>query len=285
MKVLVIEDSARLQTSLGSGLRALGYAVDVVADSTRAIDCASQRDYDIIILDLVLPKDSSLLVLHEIRELNRDVEILILSARDQIHDRVTALIQGADDYLVKPFSFDELHARIQELVRRKANHKIPIVKCRQSGKPQRYFDDLIGKLLNLCGNGDGEIELVISEVKLAELLQRVVAPLKGIAAEKEIALQLPTGKLPSLLVDAKWMEHLLANLIFDATSHCPAGAKIHIRFRGECERCRIEIESPVDEEFDLSLVESYASYLKLEVGSSISADNRFCVSISNIKIV
>ena len=94
MKVLVIEDSARLQTSLGSGLRALGYAVDVVADSTRAIDCASQRDYDIIILDLMLPKDSSLLVLHEIRELNRDVEILILSARDQIHDRVTALIQG-----------------------------------------------------------------------------------------------------------------------------------------------------------------------------------------------
>ena len=285
MKVLVIEDSARLQTSLGAGLRGLGYAVDVVADSTRAIDCASQRDYDIIILDLMLPKDSSLLVLHEIRELNRDVEILILSARDQIHDRVTALIQGADDYLVKPFSFDELHARIQELVRRKANHKIPVVECQHSGKPQRYFDGLIGSLLHLCGNGDGDIELVISEVKLADLLQRVVEPLEGIAAEKEVELRLPTEKLPSLLVDAKWMEHLLANLIFDATSHCQAGAEIRIRVQGERDRCRIELETPVNEIFDLSLVQSYGSYLQLEIDSHISADNRFYVSISNIKIV
>jgi DNA-binding response OmpR family regulator len=285
MRVLVIEDSARLNTSLGAGLRALGYAVDVVADSTRAIDFASRRDYDIIILDLMLPKDSSLLVPHEIRELNRDVEILILSARDQIHDRVTALIQGADDYLVKPFSFDELHARIQELVRRKANHKIPIVECQRSGKPQRYFDDLIGNLLHLCGNDNGDIELVISEVKLADLLQRVVSPLKSIAAEKEIVLRLPREKLPSLLLDAKWMEHLLSNLIFDATLHCPAEAEIRIRVQDERERCRIEIETPVDEAFDLSLVRSYASYLKLEIDSRIIADDRFCVGISNIKIV
>ena len=285
MKVLVIEDSARLQTSLGAGLRAFGYVVDVVADSTRAIEFASRRDYDIIILDLMLPKDSSLLVLHEIRELNRDVEILILSARDQIHDRVTALIQGADDYLVKPFSFDELHARIQELVRRKANQQIPVVECQHSGKPQRYFDGLIGSLLHLCGNGDGDIELVISEVKLADLLQRVVEPLEGIAAEKEVELRLPTEKLPSLLVDAKWMEHLLANLIFDATSHCPAGSEIRIRVQGAGDRCRIELETPVDEVFDLSLVQSYASHLQLEIDSRISADNRFCVSISNLKIV
>jgi len=285
MRVLVIEDSARLQVSLGAGLRALGYAVDVVADCSHAIDCASRRDYDIIILDLMLPKDSSLLVLHEIRETNRDVEILILSARDQIHDRVTALIQGADDYLVKPFSFDELHARIQELLRRKANHKIPIIECQHGGKPQRYLDGLIGNLLHLCGNDDGDIELVISEVKLAELLQRVVAPLNGMAADKDIALSLPAGKLPNLLVDAKWMEHLLSNLIFDAISHCPAASEIRIRVQGERERCCIEIETPVDEAFDLALVQSYAWYLKLEIDSSISADNRFRVSISNIKIV
>jgi DNA-binding response OmpR family regulator len=66
----------------------------------------------------MLPTEFSLLVLPEIREFNRDVEILILSARDQFRDRVTALIQGADDYLVKPFSFDELYARIDELLRR-----------------------------------------------------------------------------------------------------------------------------------------------------------------------
>lgn len=280
----MIEDSTRLQTSLGAGLRALGYAVDVVADSTRAIDCASRQDYDIIILDLMLPKDSSLLVLHEIRETNRDVEILILSARDQIHDRVTALIQGADDYLVKPFSFDELHARIQELVRRKANHGTPIVECENTGKPKRYLDRLIGNLLQLCGSDVGEIELVISEVKLANLLQRVSSSLEGLVVEKKIKLRQPRGKLPTLLVDAKWMEQLLSNLIFDAISHCPAGAEIHIRVQGERERCRVEIETPVDEVFELSLIQSYASYLKLAIDSHIGDDNRFHVRISNIKI-
>jgi len=112
MKVLVVVDSAKLQISLSSGLQDLGYTVDVVADGSEAIAYASSGEYDIIILDLTLPKNSSLLVLHELRESNREVEILILSQPDQIHDRVTGLIQGADDYLVKPFSIDDLHARI-----------------------------------------------------------------------------------------------------------------------------------------------------------------------------
>jgi len=121
MKVLVVEDSAKLLTSLSTELQEFGYMVDVVADAAAAISHASNRDYDIIILDLMLPKDSSLLVLHEIREMDREVEILILSTRDQIHDRVTALIQGADDYLVHPFSFSDLHERIQSLVKHRAS--------------------------------------------------------------------------------------------------------------------------------------------------------------------
>ncbi len=119
MKVLVVEDSKKLLTPLSAELREFGYEVDVVADAAEAISYASEHSYDIIILDLMLPKESSLLVLHEIRELDREVEILILSTADQIHDRVTALIQGADDYLVKPFSFDDLHTRIQALVKRR----------------------------------------------------------------------------------------------------------------------------------------------------------------------
>lgn len=119
MKVLVVEDSAKLMTPLIADLREFGYVVDAVGDAAEAITHASDRDYDIIILDLMLPIESCLLVLHEIRELDREVEILILSTQDQIHDRVTALIQGADDCLVHPFSFSDLHNRIQALVKRK----------------------------------------------------------------------------------------------------------------------------------------------------------------------
>ncbi len=121
MKVLVVEHSSNSEISLGTGLESLGYAVDVVADGTEAITYASCNNYDVIIMDLMLPKESIFLALHEIRELDRDVGILILSTPEQIHDRVTALIQGADDYLVKPFSVDDLNASIQSLLRRKAN--------------------------------------------------------------------------------------------------------------------------------------------------------------------
>ena len=121
MKVLVVEHSSNSEISLGTGLESLGYAVDVVADGTEAITYASCNNYDVIIMDLMLPKESILLALHEIRELDRDVGILILSTPEQIHDRVTALIQGADDYLVKPFSVDDLNASIQSLLRHKAN--------------------------------------------------------------------------------------------------------------------------------------------------------------------
>lgn len=118
MKVLVVEDPAMQQGSLSADLQMSGYTVDVVNDSDRAIEFAANRNYEVIILDLMLPRESSLLVLHEIRESNRDVKILLLSEHDQVHDRVTALIQGANDFLVKPVSFEELHARIQNLFKK-----------------------------------------------------------------------------------------------------------------------------------------------------------------------
>lgn len=121
MKVLVVADSTKLLTSLSEALREFGYEVDVVIYTAGAIKYAAEGSYDIIILDLMLPGKSSLLVLHELRELDQKVEILILSTADQIHDRVTALIQGADDYLVKPFSNDDLHTRIQVLMKRRVS--------------------------------------------------------------------------------------------------------------------------------------------------------------------
>ncbi|MCG6888284.1 MAG: response regulator transcription factor [Gammaproteobacteria bacterium] len=127
MKILIIEDSLKLQKSLRAGLRRLGYAVDVAGDGEEGLAYSKNGDYDVIVLDLMLPKKSGLEVLREIRESRESPEVLILSARDQTRDRVLGLQQGADDYLVKPFAFDELHARIQALVRRRFKQKSPVI--------------------------------------------------------------------------------------------------------------------------------------------------------------
>ncbi len=127
MKILVVEDSKKLQKSLRAGLRRLGYAVDVAADGEEGTAFAIHGEYDVIVLDLMLPRKSGLDVLRDIRASKRNTEVLILSARDQTRDRIAGLQQGADDYLVKPFSFDELHARIQALVRRRFKQKSPII--------------------------------------------------------------------------------------------------------------------------------------------------------------
>jgi len=311
MKVLVVDDSARLQDSVSSGLLGFGYAVDVVADGTQAITNASSRDYDVIILDLMLPKESSLLVLHEIRELDREVEILILSSRDQIHDRVTALIQGADDYLMKPFSCDDLHARIQSLVRRRINPKLPANDREEAIDSTTHLNRLIQNLLQQCQCDHGEIELVISEIKFSKLLNRVCSKLRKDAEQKEILLQLPAQKLPTLLVDAKWMEHLLANLITNAISSSPLGSEIRIKVQAGAEYCALEIENPMSKSLtgdDLkamfkdfyngnningndgplarfSLVKSYADFMNLKLNVSMESGNLFRIRVSNIKIV
>ena len=117
MNLLLVESS---RNALVAGLVEIGYGVDRVGDGNTATARAAEREYDVIVLDLRLPSESSLLVLHEIRESDRRVDILVLAARNQIHDRVTALIQGADEYLVTPASADQLHARIERLARRPA---------------------------------------------------------------------------------------------------------------------------------------------------------------------
>ena len=125
MKILVIEDSPRLLRSLGHGLMRLGYATDLVADGGEGFDYARFNEYDAIVLDLLLPVMDGLTLLKNLRALGKQTPVLILSARGQVGDRVKGLELGADDYLVKPFAFEELAARLGSLVRRRYQRRNP----------------------------------------------------------------------------------------------------------------------------------------------------------------
>ena len=127
MKILVIEDSERLQRSLQLGLRRSGFAVDVVGDGEEGLAYARHGTYDAIVLDLMLPKIDGLTLLRRLREEGNKVHVLILSARDQVEQRIQGLQYGADDYLTKPFAFEELVARVRALVRRKFDTKDPLL--------------------------------------------------------------------------------------------------------------------------------------------------------------
>jgi len=126
VKVLVIEDSERLQRSLRHGLRSSGFAVDIVGDGEEGLAYARLGVYDCIVLDLMLPKLDGLEVLRRLRAGGSNTHVLILSAKDQVEERIEGLQLGADDYLTKPFAFEELVARIRALVRRKYGTKNPM---------------------------------------------------------------------------------------------------------------------------------------------------------------
>jgi len=127
MKVLIIEDSSRLRRSIRIGLKKIGFAVDEAADGLDGLYMAESVVYDAIILDLMLPEMDGLTVLKRLREKGLKTHILILSAKDGVEDRIRGLELGADDYLVKPFSFDELVARVNALIRRKYETKSPFL--------------------------------------------------------------------------------------------------------------------------------------------------------------
>ena len=127
MKLLLVEDSERLQRSLTTGLQKSGFTVDQAFDGEQALACIAVHHYDAIILDLMLPKIDGLGVLSKLRENGNDCHVLILSANDQTEDRIRGLDLGADDYLVKPFSFDELVSRLRALNRRGSGVKTPAI--------------------------------------------------------------------------------------------------------------------------------------------------------------
>lgn len=129
MRLLLVEDSTRLQAALGSGLRKAGYVVDISGDGLEGLWLAESNDYDTIILDLMLPGLDGLSVLRRLRKGAHNQPVIILTARDAIEDRVRGLGEGADDYLVKPFAFAELLARIQTQCRRRYDRKTLRLVC------------------------------------------------------------------------------------------------------------------------------------------------------------
>lgn len=128
MKILVVEDEERVAQFIQKGLREEGHAVDVAYDGEQGAYLGEVNEYDLILLDLMLPKKDGISVCRELRERGVGAPIMMLTARDTVEDKVQGLDAGADDYLPKPFSFDELLARVRALLRRHSEAKTPVLK-------------------------------------------------------------------------------------------------------------------------------------------------------------
>ncbi len=164
MKLLVVEDEPKLAKVLAKGLKAENYIVENAYDGNTAIEYALVNEYDIIILDYLLPEKNGLEVLQEIRKQNCPTKVLMLTAKDSIQDKVDGLNMGADDYMVKPFAFEELLARIRVLLRRQnTNEKASVLTA----------DNLSLNLLNHEVSRNGEIiDLSAKEYALLEYFLR-----------------------------------------------------------------------------------------------------------------
>jgi len=161
MRLLLIEDYRPLQKSLAKGLQEAGFAVDSTGDGQEGLWYAMSNDYDVIILDLMLPGMDGLSILKKLRAKGRQSHVLILTAKDTLEDRVTGLDLGADDYLVKPFEFRELLARIRALLRRSYRRKNPRIRIR---------DLRIDLTSQRVRRGRQEIQLTPREYALLEYL-------------------------------------------------------------------------------------------------------------------
>jgi DNA-binding response OmpR family regulator len=128
MRILVTEDEKDLADALAKGLERQGYAVDVAYDGEESLRLAEVNDYDLLILDLNLPKVDGMEVCRRLRDSGSSIGILMLTARSGFDSRVDGLDTGADDYLVKPFHFPELLARVRSILRREGEHRKPILR-------------------------------------------------------------------------------------------------------------------------------------------------------------
>ena len=128
MRLLLVEDDEMLGNGIHAGMTQAGYAVDWVKDGEAAEMFIAAEDYDLMILDLGLPRRDGMEVLSRLRAEGRDLPVLILTARDTVEDRVQGLDSGADDYLIKPFDLDELAARVRALLRRRGGRAVPVIR-------------------------------------------------------------------------------------------------------------------------------------------------------------
>jgi len=129
MRVLIVEDNTELAKQVKCTLAHERYVVDIAEDGEEGLYLAETEPYDTIILDLGLPKLDGLSVLQRLRSVGNEVPVLILTSRDTWREKVTGLRAGADDYLAKPFEFEELLARLEALIRRSSGHASPILTC------------------------------------------------------------------------------------------------------------------------------------------------------------
>ena len=130
MRILLVEDDYMIAQGLQTALRQDGYAVDWMQDGTRADEALRTSEFDLVLLDLGLPGRDGLDVLRRLRQRGRDTPTIILTARDDIQDRIAGLDAGADDYIVKPFDLDELAARMRSVLRRAAGRGDPCIEHR-----------------------------------------------------------------------------------------------------------------------------------------------------------
>ena len=163
MRILVIEDEARLAAFLVNGLSDLSFTVDVAEDGLTGLQRAGDTSYDLVILDVVLPGLDGFAVCRELRQLNLDLPILMLSARGVVEDRVRGLDSGADDYLTKPFAFSELSARVRALLRRQ--------------KPSELLTLTVGDVVldpvkRVVHRGTRRLDLTLKEFALLEYLMQ-----------------------------------------------------------------------------------------------------------------
>lgn len=162
MRILVVEDEKKVSRFIKKGLEQEGYAVDVAGDGVEGLEQAESHDYDCVVLDIMLPKLSGLEVLREIKERKPETVVMLLTARDSVDDRVEGLNVGADDYLTKPFAFEELLARLRALLRRSTQSSAGLV-----------FDDLsLDPATRKATRGETEVELTLKEYALLEYLLR-----------------------------------------------------------------------------------------------------------------
>jgi two-component system copper resistance phosphate regulon response regulator CusR len=159
MKILVVEDDRKVAGFIEQGLREEGYVVDVAPDGDEALLLAHVYEYDIILLDIVLPKKNGFQVAMELRREGRNTPILMLTSRDAVEDVVRGLDAGADDYLAKPFQFDELLARIRALHRRGGAERLEVL---------RYGPITLDRLRHTALINDSKLDLTPKEFQLLE---------------------------------------------------------------------------------------------------------------------
>ncbi|TXI45946.1 MULTISPECIES: heavy metal response regulator transcription factor [unclassified Methylophilus] len=163
MKILIIEDETKTGDYLKQGLSEAGFVTDIMRDGIDGLHMAMTEDYDLIILDVMLPGMDGWQVVKTVRQIGKEMPVLFLTARDQIEDRVKGLELGADDYLVKPFDFSELLARVRTLLRRGKIKEAEVLEAADLKL------DLLRRRVSRAGK---RIELTSKEFSLLELLLR-----------------------------------------------------------------------------------------------------------------